>query len=341
MASPKKIIRLQVNVLLLVAGYSLILNANTAFDDALVASGFLKNEKEIRMIAVGDVMLSRGVERKMIAKKNYKYPFVATSKFISGADIVFGNLETPMIKGRSINDMEMVFRTDPKSVKGLKFAGFNVMSIANNHIMNFGLAGLQSTIKNLDENNIMHVGAGLNEDDIYKPAFKEIKGTKFAFLGFTYNHDQRKDANGDIYGVASMEKEKMQQMIEKTKLEADVVIVSMHAGSEYKILSGSFQENFAHDAIDAGADVVIGHHPHVVQNSEIYKGKYIFYSLGNFVFDQMWSEETRLGSMLEIIIEEKEIVNIRLIPVKIFDYSQPKVIGGKSGKMILDRLKFH
>lgn len=316
-----------------------MLNGNSIFDKALEAGGFASSEKEIRMVAVGDVMLSRGVERTMIAKKNYKYPFIATSEFTTDADIVFGNLESPIIEGKAVNDSEMVFRTDPKSVKGLKFAGFNVMSIANNHIMNFGLKGLASTIDNLDENDILHIGAGLDEEDIFKPAFKKIKGTKFAFLGFTYNHDLRKYPNGDVYGVADMDMEKMQSAVTKARSEADVVIVSMHAGTEYKTSSGSFQQNFAHGAIDAGADVVIGHHPHVVQNSEIYKGKYIFYSLGNFVFDQMWSKETRLGSMLEIIFEGSEIKNVRFIPIKIFDYSQPKVVGGKDGKAILDRLK--
>ncbi|MFZ2970542.1 MAG: CapA family protein [Minisyncoccia bacterium] len=314
-------------------------NENFTVDRALEAGGFAKNEKEIRMVAVGDVMLSRGVEKTMIANKNYKYPFIATSEFTRGADIVFGNLETSIIKGRTIKDLEMVFKTDPKSVKGLKFGGFNVLSIANNHIMNFGLKGLSSTIDNLDENDILHIGAGLDEEDIFKPAFKEIKGTKFAFLGFTYNRDIRKDPEGGVYGVADMDMEKMQSAVTKARSEADVVIVSMHAGTEYKTSSGSFQQNFAHGAIDAGADVVIGHHPHVVQNSEIYKGKYIFYSLGNFVFDQMWSKETRLGSMLEIIFEGSEIKNVRFVPVKIFDYSQPKVVGGKDGKAILDRLK--
>lgn len=331
---------MHVNIFLLIAGSILASNENFTINKALEEGGFIRNEKEIRMVAAGDVMLSRGVERTMMAKKNYKYPFIAISQFMTDADIVFGNLETSIIKGRTINDLEMVFRTDPKSVIGLKFAGFNIMSIANNHIMNFGRAGLASTIDNLDKNGIMHIGAGLSEDNIYAPAFKEIKGTKFAFLGFTYNHDLRKGPKGEVYGVADMDEEKMKEAVKKAGSEADVVIVSMHAGTEYKTSAGSIQENFAHDAIDAGADVVIGHHPHVVQNTEIYKGKYIFYSLGNFVFDQMWSNETRLGSMVEIIFLEGEIKNVRFVPVKIFDYSQPKVIGGEVGKMILERLKF-
>ncbi|MCK4892250.1 MAG: CapA family protein, partial [Candidatus Pacebacteria bacterium] len=235
------------------------------------------------MIAVGDIMLSRVVEQKMIEYGDYKYPFLKIAGIIREADIVFGNLETTMISGRIIKSEEMIFRADPKSIEGLKFAGFNVLNIANNHIMNFGKNGLESTIKVLDENNISYIGAGLNKEDIYSSVKKEIKGTKFAFLGFTYNSDQRKYSDGEIYGVANMEIEKMKECVRKAKLENDIVIVSMHAGTEYKISSSYFQENFARNAIDAGADLIIGHHPHVVQNVEKYKEGYILYSLGNFV----------------------------------------------------------
>ncbi|MCK4592813.1 CapA family protein, partial [Candidatus Parcubacteria bacterium] len=249
----------------------------------------LKKEEnnEIKMIAVGDIMLSRTVEQKMIEYGDYKYPFLKTAEIINKADIVFGNLETTIMSGRIIKSEEMIFRANPKSVEGLKLAGFNILNLANNHIMNFGKSGLESTIKNLDENNILHIGAGISEKEIYKPAIKNVKGTKFAFLGFTYNSDQRKISNGKIYGVANMEIEKMKEGVRKAKLENDIVIVSMHAGTEYKISSSCFQENFARNAIDAGADLVIGHHPHAVQNIEKYKEGYILYSLGNFVFDQM------------------------------------------------------
>lgn len=299
-----------------------------------------EENNEIKMIAVGDIMLSRAVERKMIEYNDYKYPFLKIAERINKADIVFGNLETTIISGRVIRDNEMIFRADSKSVEGLKLAGFNILSIANNHIMNFGKSGLESTIKNLDENNISHIGAGIGKEEIYKSVIKDIKGTKFAFLGFTYNSDQRRSSNGAVYGVANMEIKKMKESVEKAKLENDIVIVSMHAGTEYKTSSSLFQENFARSAIDAGANLVIGGHPHVVQNVEKYKEGYIFYSLGNFVFDQMWSNETRLGAIAEIIFKDKKIDNIKFIPIKSYDYSQPAILDGGEKKMILERLKF-
>ena len=295
---------------------------------------------EVKMIAVGDIMLSRSVERKMLQYNDYKYPFLKIAEITNKADIVFGNLETTIISGRTIQDNEMIFRSDPKSVEGLKLAGFNILSLANNHVMNFGRSGLESTIKVLDENNISHIGAGMKKEDIYKPVTKNIKGTKFAFLGFTYNSDQRKSSDGEIYGVANMEIEKMKESVRKAKLENDIVIVSMHAGTEYKISSSYFQENFARNAIDAGADLIIGHHSHVAQNVEKYKEGYILYSLGNFVFDQMWSNETRLGVIAEIVFRDKKIDNINFIPIKIYDYSQPAILEGEEAEMILDRLRF-
>ena len=299
-----------------------------------------KESNEIKMIAVGDIMLSRMVEQKMKGYNDYKYPFLKTAEITNKADIVFGNLETTIIKGRLIKNGEMIFRADPKSVEGLKFAGFNILNIANNHIMNFGRLGLESTIKNLDENNIFHIGAGMSKEEIYKPVIKDIKGTKFAFLGFTYNSDQHLSFDVNIYGVANMEIKKMKESVEKARLENDIVIVSMHAGTEYKTSSSLFQENFAHNAIDAGANLVIGGHPHVVQNVEKYKKGYILYSLGNFVFDQMWSNETRLGVIAEIVFKDKKIDNIKFIPVKSYDYSQSAILEGAEAEIILERLKF-
>ena len=339
-----KLVKIKINIVGFIV-MSLFLVSSVGFSSILNDSN---NEKytqndvsdEVKMIAVGDIMLSREVERRMINNEDFKYPFLKTADITRSGDFVFGNLETSIINGRAIQNNEMVFRTDLRAVEGLVFAGFNVLSLANNHIMNFGRDGLESTIKILDENNISHIGAGMSEEEIYKPVIKDIKGTKFAFLGFTYNFDQRKSSNGEIYGMANMSIAKMEENVKKTKSKNDIVIVSMHAGTEYKISSSSFQENFAQRAIDAGADLIIGHHPHVVQNVQKYKQGYIIYSLGNFVFDQMWSNETRLGAIAEITFQNKKIKSIEFIPVKIYDYSQPAILEGTEAEMILERLKF-
>jgi len=342
-----KFVKININIVGFII-VSLFLASNADLSSILHNYNNLNNGKyaqndvvnEVKMIAVGDIMLSREVERRMINNEDFKYPFLKTADITRSGDIVFGNLETSIINGRTIQNNEMVFRADLRAVEGLVFAGFNVLSLANNHIMNFGKAGLESTIKILDENNILHIGAGTSEEEIYKPVIKDIKGIKFAFLGFTYNFDQRKSFNGETYGMANMEIEKMKESVKKAKSKNDIVIVSMHAGTEYKTFSNSFQENFARRAIDAGAHLIIGHHPHVVQNVEKYKEGYILYSLGNFVFDQMWSNETRLGVIAEITFQDKKVKSIEFIPVKIYDYSQPAVLEGAEAEMILERLKF-
>ena len=341
----RKILKLQLSITgLLVFGLFFgfgnnffLLNNNIYISDEVLIN---KDNQEIKMIAVGDIMLSRGVEGRMIAHGDYRYPFLKTADITKNADIVFGNLETSIIAGRRIQDNEMVFKTDPKAVEGLNFAGFNVLSLANNHIMNFGKAGLESTVNILDENNISHIGAGVGKDEIYKSVVKNVQGTKFSFLAFTYNSDQRKTGTGDVYGVANMDVGKMKEVVQKVSMEADIVVVSMHAGNEYQIFPSSFQENFARNAIDAGADLVIGHHPHVVQTVEKYKEGYIIYSLGNFVFDQMWSNETRLGVIAEIIFQDKKIKSLKFIPIKSYDYSQPAILEGEEKEMILERLRY-
>lgn len=336
----KKFVKLKFDLsLLFLLGHVFAISSQIDMNPAMEAAGLKENEDEIRLIAAGDVMLSRSVEKKMIEKKNFKYPFIKTAELTSSADITFGNLETPIIAGKTVNTSEMKFRTDPKSLAGLRYAGFDVLSLANNHMMNFGSKGLEETVKNLDQSGILHAGAGIGTDNISRSANLDIKGVKFAFLAYTYNIDLKKTSKGEEYGVSSMDKERMKGEVKKAKEKSDIVVVSMHAGTEYKTRSGTFQQDFAHSAIDAGADLVIGHHPHVVQEMEKYNGKYIIYSLGNFVFDQMWSNETRLGAVAEITFNGKEIKSARFHPVKIFDYSQPSFIDGAEAIRILGRLK--
>lgn len=287
--------------------------------------------EEASLIFVGDVMLSRDVATKMRAKKDINYPFSAMGDYLRGADMVFGNLESPIVAGREIKTYEMVFHADPGAERALADANFRVMSLANNHILNFGAEGLASTYKFLDAEGIQYSGAA---DDPYAPVYREIKGMRFAFLSYAQNNFVNKNAD-----VAVMDAKKMQGAVRRARGEADFVIVSMHAGEEYQAEPGRTQTDFARAAVDAGADMVIGHHPHVVQSAEIYKGKYIFYSLGNFVFDQMWSEETRRGIAVKAFFTKSGVSKIELMPVKIFDYAQPQPADEKTGAAIAARLK--
>lgn len=299
----------------------------------------LEKDNRITLMAVGDLMLARTVEQKMIAYNNWEYPFVEIYELTSGADIAFGNLETPIVEGAVVQSGSFLFRTDPKAMQGLKFAGFDVLSLANNHMTNFGRRGLVSTLENLDGASISHIGAGISAEEISKPVIKEIKGIKFGFLAYSYSKDQLSDYEGGIYGTAFADTEKMKAEVTELAQSVDVVVVSMHSGVEYETSPSSIQKSFARGAVDAGADLVIGHHPHVVQTAEKYKDGYIFYSLGNFVFDQMWSEETRLGAVAKVTFTDGKISRVEFIPVKIFDYCQPQILEGQEAEKILERLR--
>ncbi|MBU0964287.1 CapA family protein [Patescibacteria group bacterium] len=297
-------------------------------------------EPEIKLVAVGDIMLGRTVEQKMIDYNDWAYPFRETYQATTTGDIVFGNLEAPLIKGLTVQAYGMVFRAAPQSGEGLDYGGFNVISLANNHINNQGAEGIASTIENLEQLNIAHTGAGQNLQAARQPAIIQTKNTRFGFLAYTDNTftSQYDEATDQRAGALFMKHEILIEDIKYLQNSADVIIISMHAGNEYSPQPSQQQIDFAHTAIDNGAKLVIGHHPHVLQPIEYYGQGYIIYSLGNFIFDQMWSEPTRESAIAEIIFQNNEIKKINLLPIKSFDYCQPRVQSEGIGEKILNHI---
>ena len=160
---------------------------------------------------------------------------------------------------------------------------------------------MEDTFYCLRESGIDYVGGGFNENETYSPKIKEINGTKIAFLAFTNLGSPYWEAKENRSGMALFSKEKLENAIKDAKTKSDLIVVSFHFGDEYKTSPTLEQKTMAQFAIDSGADLVVGHHPHVVEPIEEYKGKYIAYSLGNFVFDQNFSEETMKGSDVKSI----------------------------------------
>jgi poly-gamma-glutamate capsule biosynthesis protein CapA/YwtB (metallophosphatase superfamily) len=283
--------------------------------------------KEVSVLAVGDIMLSRYVATKSKIAGDYNFPFLKVSEKIRSADIAFGNLESPITPGKEVLINEMVFRTDPEVAVALHDAGFDVLSLANNHMPDFGEKGIKDTVKYLDEASVLHTGAGVNLAEASKPAFIEKGGLVFAFLAYndpdvvpTYYEASQSSA-----GTSFMRIENMKKDIAKAKSRSDFVIVSMHSGHEYTIVPNISQTEFAKAAIDAGAEVVIGHHPHVVQPVEQYKGKYIFYSLGNFIFDQA-NPETKKGLAVELLFDKSGVKEVTEHKVLIENFSQARFV---------------
>jgi len=298
--------------------------------------------EEVSLFAVGDISYSRGVERIVKKQNDINYPFLKIRDYLKSADLVFGNLETSITQGPEISDFEMIFRSNPGTEQALKQAGFSILSLANNHTPNFEEKGLKDTFNFLKNAGIKYVGAGQNEQEAYQPVYIEYKGIKFAFLA--YNDSDvvpvYYEASTNRAGTAFMRIDKMIEAIKDAKQKADFAIISMHAGIEYARKPNNSQINFAHAAIDAGADLVIGHHPHVVQTLEKYKGKYIFYSLGNFVFDQPQSEETKEGLAIKIYFAKNGINKISLLPVVMENLAQPEMANKSRADKILQRLDF-
>lgn len=262
----------------------------------------------------GDVMLGRSVNTRILKNKDFSWPFRKVSTLLSEADLTLVNLESPFRSGCKPTDGGMIFCADPRSVEGLVTAGVDIVNLANNHINNQGKEGIDETIDVLNKNNIVYVGARHDS-----PVVFNIKNTKIAFLGFT-------DIASGSPEISTATPENIKSQISEAKKNSDLVIATFHWGNEYSLRSLR-QQDMAHLAIDSGADAVIGHHPHWVQEIETYKGKPIYYSLGNLVFDQMWSEATQKGLVVKLTYFGQNLIKQEQFPIKILDYGQPAMVG--------------
>ena len=270
-------------------------------------SSFLtKRYPQTTLLAVGDIMLGRYCNVQMLKQRNFRYPFLKTADLTSSADITFGNLEAPFVENCPTTGTGMIFCARPEAIEGLKFAGFDVLSLANNHILNYGQGSLEQTQSILSSSNILYSPLSSSNNI----TMKQFNNVNYGFLSF------------DLVTYPNA------QVIEKVKeniSKVDVLIVSLHWGAEYQKEPNTHQRQLARQAVDAGAKIVLGHHPHVTQPVESYGSGLIFYSLGNFVFDQPWSTETKKGQMTKIIFEGKDIKSYELIPIYIHDFCQPQL----------------
>ncbi len=286
---------------------------------------FVSREPEIKtatLLFVGDIMLSRKVGSLIAAYNDPGFPFVHISSTLRAADLTFGNLENP-ISNRGANQGSIYsFRANPKVTEGLQSSGFDVLSVANNHIFDWGREALVDTLDILRAHGIEPIGAGRNLVEANGPYIKKVGDAKIAFFARTPLYPKSLTATTSTPGVGKFDVSEMKQMISDSRKEVDLVVMSLHWGEEYKTHSNESQRQMAHEFIDAGAHLIIGHHPHVVQELEQYKGGWIIYSLGNFVFDQDFSKETMEGEMLEVTLRGTQIEKVTTIKIGISTSSQ-------------------
>lgn len=298
-------------------------------------------ENTVSIIAVGDVMIGGNV-KEFTDQFGFEYPFEATKEILKEADITFCNLEGPISKkGLKEEGKEFTFKTNPKAAEGLANAGFDVVSLANNHIMDFGPDALFETIEHLGKNNIKGIGAGKDLSSSRKPALFEINGIKIAFLAYAFTFPLHFYAEQDKPGSAPGVPEFIEKDIKKAKQKNDVVIVSFHWGAELMTEPKEYQIKMGHNAIDWGATIVLGHHPHVLQGIELYNNGLIAYSLGNFAFGS-YSKNVKDGMMLSVKFNKVKIQEANVIPISVYNIDvlfQPKALKGDDAKRVINHLK--
>jgi len=280
--------------------------------------------KEVKILIFGDMMLDRGIRQK-INETGPEYPFELIKNELSDNDIVVANAEGPFTNFDSVTlgtkNGPLIFTFDPTILKTLKKLGFTLLGQANNHTLDFGNEGFYQSTTSITLAGLSYFGDPLNMD--ISPYIKEINGEKIGLIAYNEFSYQGKD--------------KVISKIEGIKKEVSYLIVYPHWGEEYNQSFTLAQKKTAHDFIDAGADVVIGTHPHVIEPIEIYKGKPIFYSIGNFIFDQFQIKSTTEGLFIQILLS-KNSITYKINPFSI-KHAQASLMDTENRQTVLDLLQ--
>lgn len=301
---------------------------------------------ELRFMAVGDIMLGRGVGARLNKAGGFNKAFEDVAPLLNKGDVVFANLESPLTASTHSLDPKgkIVLKAKPEAVSAITMAGFNLISLANNHMMDYYEKGLYDTMSILDENGILHAGGGSNINEARRPAIMEVNGIKVGLLAYTdmaeltfagkpYLSYAAKDEKS---GLAPRKYELALEDVKKLREQVDLVAVSLHWGIEDSFKITADQVEFAHNLIDNGADIILGHHPHQFQGMEIYKGKPIMYSMGNFIFDQN-DPENQEGFIIDMKYRGRELVEFSAIPVRVIEKTYVRIQTGENASELIKR----
>jgi len=290
------------------------------------------------LIFGGDVMLARHVQVLQEREGGYKVAWENIKDELTSADVAVINLESPFATTGPYPTEGFVFRTKPENINGLVASGIDVVQLANNHFGNAGDQGMADTFSLLEKENILYVGAGTSTEAAQQGKIIVVSGKKIGLIAQSYDVSWYA-ASSKKSGIATLDALALSEQIQNLKKQgADFIVAMFHGGIEYVREPNADQVLFAHTAIDAGADVVIGHHPHWIQNMEEYQGKYIFYSLGNLIFDQNWSQETSEGLVVKLEVNQENKVNVFLQPVIIENNFKPRWATTREAQEILKKI---
>ena len=291
------------------------------------------------LAVVGDVMTGMRM-RHRLNEFGPDYALAWVKPIVERTTVMLGNQEGPFAEGAEQEDTTRNFsyKVDPRSAATLRRGGFQAMTIANNHLMDCGRDGVRETIATLEEHGIEVIGGGLKESEAHRPAIFETRGGRIGLLGYYWN--RRTAARGKLPGSARDLPELVARDIAQLKPQVDHVVVTVHWGIPYEREPLPEDRMKARHFIDCGADAVIGHHPHIIQPLEIYRGRPIFYSVGNFAFG---SGNSRAESIMVCLRFDRERIKVEVFPLYVqnrdprLDY-QPKVLGGAAAAETLARL---
>ena len=291
--------------------------------------GFLKVAepiKEFKILAVGDIMLGRFVET-LSNRHGSDYAFSLLDGLFAGHEVVIGNLEGPIVSNHSQTpDFTTSFSFKSSVANDLKSAGFSHLTVANNHTFDRGEGAFAETQKFLGEAGLKYFGHPRKAlaDLVLK---EEVNSVNVIWIGLNEAVSKFFDEFESVKLISELQAEYPDHLI----------VLNIHWGYEYKLVSNQFQKEFAQKAVAAGADLILGHHPHVVQEVDLIDGKLVFYSLGNFIFDQYFSKDTQVGLAVSLNVSESGIQSAKLIGLEI-DKSRPKIMEPTENELFLKEL---
>ncbi len=289
------------------------------------------SDPNVTMLFSGDVTLSDNYERQY--GHDPSYAFAKLDKYRQ-VDLAMVNLENPLTRSTLRQPgKRFAFKADPKMVDVLKQGGVDIVTLANNHTMDYQEPGLIETLEVLDDAGIMRVGAGRNLDEARRPKIVDVKGQRIAFLGY---YGEEYAATATKAGVNTIDETRIAEDIRAIRDQVDWIIVNYHWGQELATHPAEWQRTLARFTIDQGADVIVGHHPHVLQGTELYKGRPIAYSLGNFIFGGN-SRSNYDTAILKVAVNERQM-KVDLLPIQVRQY-QPQIAQGEAGASILKQVQ--
>ena len=285
--------------------------------------------------AVGDLNLSGQATRTMAAK-GYAHAFDGTRALLAQGDVNVANLETPITLRGQRQSKRFTFRMRPASAKAMALAGITLVSQANNHAVDFGLQGLADTERALDAAGVAHAGAGMTLARARAPAIVTAKGVKVGLLSYSLTFPKSFYATPAHGGTAHGEAAWIQADVAALRPKVDVLLVAFHWSSELLQTPKDYQRTFGHLAIDAGADAVLGTHPHVLQGIEIYRNKPILYSLGNYAFGSR-SHKAADSALVRLAFRGRDLIQLTVVPLDVdnthLDFDPQPAAGARAARI--------